>query len=46
MMLFPIAHAAPSVVVGPVEWGFVALSSAIIFIFLGPKIWAQFKAKG
>ena len=44
-MNFYVGHAAPDVVVGPVEWGFVALASAIIFIFLGPKIWAQFKTQ-
>mgnify|MGYP005640289661 CR=1 FL=1 len=39
-----IAHAAPPLIVGPVEWGFVALTSAIIFVFVGPKIWKQFKS--
>ena len=44
-MILTVAHAASPVVLGPVEWGFVALSSAIIFIFVGPKIWAQFKSE-
>jgi hypothetical protein len=39
-----IAHAAPPFFVGPVEWGFVALTSSIIFVFVGPKIWKQFKS--
>lgn len=42
-MITYIAHASPPVVVGPVEWGFVALTSFIIFFFVGPKIWRQFK---
>ena len=41
-----VAHFDPSPVsVGPVEWGFVALTSAIIFFFVGPKIWKQFRSK-
>ena len=37
--MFAIAHSVNAVNVGPVEWGFVALTSAIIFFFVGPKIW-------
>ena len=41
-----VAHFDPSLVsVGPVEWGFVAPTSAIIFFFVGPKIWKQFRSK-
>ena len=43
-MNFVVAHAPSPVVVGPIEWGFVALTSAIIFIFVGPKIWKQFSS--
>ena len=39
-----IAHAAPPLSVGPIELGFVALTSIIIFVFVGPKIWRQFKS--
>lgn len=41
-----VAHFDPSPVsVGPTEWAFVALTSAIIAIFLGPKVWKQFRSK-
>ena len=39
-----VAHAPSPVVVGPSEWGFVVLTSVIIFIFVGPKIWKQFRS--
>jgi hypothetical protein len=42
-MMFALAHAQSPVVMGPYEWGFVALSSVIIFSILGKRLWLDFK---
>jgi len=39
-----VAHAQLPVELGPSEYFFVALSTVIIFAFLGPKLWADLKA--
>ena len=44
-MNFVIAHAAAPVNLGIEEWGFVALSSAIIFAILGKRLWLDFRGQ-
>jgi len=41
--MMTLGHAAAPLVIGTIEMGFVGLASALIFVFVGPKIWAQFK---
>jgi hypothetical protein len=42
-MMFALAHAPSPVVMGPYEWGFVVLSSVIIFSILGKRLWLDLK---
>ena len=42
-MMFALAHAPAPVVMGPYEWGFVALASVIIFSILGKRLLADFR---
>ena len=42
-MMFVVAHAQAPVHLGLEEWGFVALSTAIIFSILGKRLWRDFR---
>jgi hypothetical protein len=42
-MTFIIAHAQAPFLFGNTEAFYVGLSTVIIFAFLGPKLWADFK---
>jgi hypothetical protein len=42
-MMFALAHSQAPVVMGPYEWGFVALASVIIFSILGKRLWLDLK---
>jgi hypothetical protein len=42
-MTFIVAHAQAPFIFGNTEAFIVALSTVIIFAFMGPKLWADFK---
>ena len=41
-MMYVVAHAQAPVHLGWEEWGFVALSTVIIFSILGKRLWSDF----
>ena len=45
-MIAVVAHAQAPVHLGTAEWGFVALSSVIIFSILGKRLWQDFSGQG
>ena len=44
-MNFIVAHAQAPVNLGVAEWGFVALSTAIIFSILGKRLWLDLRGQ-
>ena len=44
-MIAIVAHAQAPVHLGLAEWGFVALSSVIIFSILGKRLWQDFSGQ-